>query len=330
MISHGGALGDNGYTVPALNELRKIYDEIYLYGRKQAVIALEGTGLIDRFIVKPEEFGKGTLEQQRDWLVNAVSDVDFHAKINFNDVIPGRYMFHQGDPKFDLPVEWKRENVRGVSFFDAMSERVEETKEAIGKRPVTQLTHAERSWLRDFRHIYNIPKGAFLLGWQFTGSARIKWYPFFNEVIQQGIMSKYPQVYVIGLGDVDNKIQWDAKYHGGRFINLGRSVSFRQAYILTGIFDCLVSPETGLMVFAQCFAHVPKILLATHSYGYHFSFPETVIIQSEAKCSPCYKIVYDCEHEGDNPWSLCMGNIAPERVVEAIEKVIKEERLEVD
>jgi len=233
-------------------------------------------------------------------------------------------MFHEGDPKFDAPLWWKRENADGVSFFDAMSERAG-VPEAIGKRPITKLTHGERSWLRDFRYIYNIPKDAFLLGWQFTGSAKIKWYPFFDAVIQKSIMTRYPQVYVIGMGDIENRVQWDFKYHGGRFINPGNSVSFRQACILTGILDCFVSPETGTMVFAQAYEHVPKILLATHTYGYHITFPETKIVQSEAECSPCYDIVFDCKHDGDNPWSLCMGEIAPERVIEAIAQVIEGE-----
>ena len=36
MISHGGALGDNGFIVPALNALREVYDEIYMCGFSQA------------------------------------------------------------------------------------------------------------------------------------------------------------------------------------------------------------------------------------------------------------------------------------------------------
>ena len=337
MISHGGALGDNGYIVPALNGLRKLYDEIYMCGSSQAFIALGETGLVDKFIVKPSAFESWNRDQQHDWLIHETKDIDFDTKIGFNGVIPGRYMFHAEDSKSELPLEWKRANASGANFFDAMSERVinsivdSTTGESrllspdinpIGKRPMTRLTDKEQVWLSGFKRAYGIPDNAFVLGWQFTGSARIKWYPFFNTVIQQGIMSKYPLVYVVGLGDLDNKIQWNSKYHGGRFINLGNTVSFRQAYILTSILDCLVSPETGLMVFAQGFTHVPKILLATHSYGYHFTFPETVVLQSEAECSPCYNIVYDCKHDGDNPWSLCMGKIAPERVIEAIEKVL--------
>ncbi|MFC1714859.1 glycosyltransferase family 9 protein [Candidatus Poribacteria bacterium] len=329
MITHGGALGDNGFTIPALIELRKRYGEVYLSCCQKAVTALKDTGLIDRFLVRHPDMEEATEKQKRSWLLHMVSDIDFHAKLNFNNVLPGRYVFHRDDPKFPFPPEWKRENADGVSFFDAFSERAG-TLEAIGRRPEIFLTHKDRSWLRDFRYIYNIPKDAFLLGWQFTGNAKIKWYPFFDIVVQKGIMRKYPQVYVIGLGDIENRLTWDRRLHGGRFINLGDSVSFRQAYILTSILDCLVAPETGIMVFAQAWAHVPKIMLSTHTYGYHITFdnstnhstPETVIIQSEAECSPCYNIVFDCMHDGDNPWTLCMGKISPEKVIAAIDNVI--------
>ena len=322
MISHGGALGDNGFTVPALNELRKAYEEIYLYGEQQAVMALGDAGLVDRFIIRNANEEKASPEERRQFLRNATKDMDFQARLNFNGVVPGRYMFHRCDPKFALSTEWKRKNAEGVNFFDAFSERAG-TLKAIGKRPVTRLTDKEESWLRDFRSVYGIPKDAFLLGWQFTGGARIKWYPFFDEVIQRGIMQKYPQVYVLGLGDLKHKLTWNRRYHGGRYINPGGSVSFRQAYVLTSILDCLVAPETGIMVFAQAYGHVPKILLATHTDGTHIVCgDETTIIQSEAECSPCYNIVFDCMRDGDNPWALCMGKIPPDKVIAAIENII--------
>jgi len=321
MVTHGGALGDNGFTIPALTELRKIYDEIYLSCKEQACKALKDTGLIDRFIVHEPDMACAPWEERRNWLIHVTRDIDFHARLNFNGVIPGRYMFHKGDPRFHLSSEWKRENAEGVSFFDAFSRRAG-TPKALGMRPGISMSIKERRWLQEFRHVHNIPEDAFLLGWQFTGSAKIKWYPFFDIVIQKGIMHRYPQVYVVGLGDLRNKLKWDRKYHGGRFINPGSTISFRQACILTSIFDCLVAPETGIMVFAQAWAHVPKILLATHTYGYHIAFPETVVIQSEAECSPCYNIVFDCEHEGNNPWSLCMGRIPPEKVIAGIEDIV--------
>lgn len=322
MVKHDGALGDQGFTVPALTELRKRYEEIYLFGSPQADAALGGTGLVDKFIIRPGNWQSWKIEQKRHWLTNAMEDITFHASINFNGgAVPGRYMYHISDPNFNAPLWWKRKRVEFVNFFDVFSEKAE-VREAIGKRPDISLSSSEKMWLGDFKDIYNVPKDAFLLGWQFTGSSFIKCYPFFDMVIQKGIMKKYPEVYVVGLGDIENRFKWDKKYHDGRFLNLGNSISFRQAYILTSILNCLIAPETGIMVFAQAWSNVPKILLATHTYGYHYTFSETEIIQSEAECSPCYNIVASCKHDGNNPWSLCMGKISPERVIAAIEKVM--------
>ncbi|MBD3181047.1 hypothetical protein GF312_02075 [Candidatus Poribacteria bacterium] len=328
MVSHGGALGDNGFTIPTLTNLRKKYEEIYLFCKSSGFKALKDTGLIERFIIQKPDMENLTNDERRKWLFSATRGLDFHAKLNFNGVIPSRYMFHKGDPKFEFSSEWKRQNAEDVSFFDAFAKKAE-AEEAIGKRPFLFLSSQEKEWLKNFRYEYGIPDKAFLLGWQFTGSSRIKWYPFFDIVIQRNIMRKHPQVYVLGLGDLMNKIKWNRRFHGGRFINLGNSISFRQAYILTSILDCLVAPETGIMVFAQAWEHVPKILLATHTYGYHITFgyrksnSDTKIIQSEAKCSPCYNILADCYRDGDKPWCLCMGKISPEKVIDAIEKVIK-------
>ena len=49
---------------------------------------------------------------------------------------------------------------------------------------------------------------------------------------------------------------------------------------------------------------------------------DTTIIQSEAKCSPCFNIVDECMRDGANDWMLCVGKIAPERVIEAIDSVL--------
>lgn len=325
MIHNNGALGDTGYAVPALNILRDRYDKIFMCG-DWCVAALENTGLVDWFVVKPGDFEEWDEEKKRRWLAISVPVDDFDALLSCSAVVPSVYMFKRNDPRFEEPVEWKRENAKGVNFFDEMSKKLG-VPEAIGKRPVTQHTPKERKWLKRFRERRGIPKDAFILGWQFTGSAEIKWYPFFNMVVQRYIMPKYPQVYVVAMGDMKNKLKWDRKYHGGRYINLTDTVSFRQAYILISSMDCLVGPETGVMVFAQGYPDVPKVLLATHTDGSQWTFPETEVIQSTADCAPCYNIVSTCTRDGENPWAYCMGKIDPVRVIEAIEGVICAEEM---
>lgn len=319
MIKHEGALGDCGFTIPALSSLREKYDQIYQTCTINGFNALSGTGLIDRFIVKPHDFPKWALEKQRQWLIEQTEDLDFQDRLSFHKVVPGVYLFHEGDPNFNRPVQWKRENAKGVNFFDEMSKRAG-TLDAIGKRPVTKLSEDERIWLENFRQRYRIPKHAFLLGWVFAGSSPIKWYPHFDKVIQYNIMARYEHVYVVGLGDTRKLISWDPKFHGGRFINFHGT--FRQSYILTSILDLLVSPETGIYVFSQAY-ETPKILLATHTDGTHITCGgETQILLPDCECAPCYNIVWDCKRHPDGNYPLCIGSIRPETIIGSIERVI--------
>ena len=319
-------------------------------GRPQCKAALENTGLVDKFIIKPEELYDWTDDEKREWFAYQVKDLQFE---HFCRCRPGRFMWHPTEDAFYWPSHYKVAYNKGISYFDALAEslKVVATRniqwprregdtiqwftksesycvrngvpEAFGKRPVTRMTHKERSWLRDFRYIHNIPKDAFLLGWQFTGSSQVKWYPYFREVIQYAIMTQYPNVHVIGLGDMKELINWTEEHHGGRFINLRGSVSFRQAYLLTSILDLLVSPETGIYVFAQAYPQTPKILLATHTNGTHISLgSESVILAAQCDCAPCYNIFATCDTDPETGASKCMASIKPEVVIKAIEEVI--------
>ena len=136
-------------------------------------------------------------------------------------------------------------------------------------------------------------------------------------------MENHRDIYTVGMGNLDDNPIW-TKGHGGRFIDLGSSVSFRQAYILTSIMNCLVSPETGVFCFAQAYPQTPKILLATHTDGTHICCgDENRILASEADCAPCYRIISNCKTEPGDIHSLCAGRIPPEKVIAAIEEVYR-------
>lgn len=343
MIVNDGGLGDTAYSVPMLNVLRGMFDEIYMSGRPQCQKALQNTGLVDRFIIKPPEY-------HREWYEGGMSDDEKRAFLSEQSrdlhvaawlkTQASRYMYHPYQDAFYAPKWWKVDRARGKSFFDVVAANARITSrtakgytacikdgvpEAYGKRPITKLTHTERSWLRDFRYAYRVPRHAFLLGWQFVGSSVLKWYPYFEEVIQRRIMQAHPEVYVVGFGDLERHFNWGSAFHHGRFINLMDTVTFRQAYLATSLLDCLVSPETGVFVFAQAFPNVPKILLATHSTGEHICCGrENVILQADCDCAPCYNILSDCVRDPKTNAVKCMASIKPERVIEAIETVIRQ------
>ena len=332
MIDNSGAMGDTLYLVPALNLLRKQFDQIYMSGQGYCQSALENTGLVDEFIVKPKEYSKWNPDYRKQWLLYQARDIDFDQYVSVHGVVPGRLMFMPHDPKFSMPTACKRALNKGKNYFDEMTLRFQEKLEiglssAIGKRPITKHTHKEHSWLRDFRYAHGIPRDAFLLGYQFAGSSRHKWWPYFQQAIQESIMQNYPEVYLVALGDLDGVMEWDERNHHGRYINLKKSASFRQAYILTSIMDLLVSPETGVYVGAQAYPKVPKILLASHTDGTHITCGnESTIITPTVDCAPCYNLVHTCELDRESNAPLCIASIKPEPVIEAIEEVIERKR----
>lgn len=334
MITSSGALGDTLYSVPGLNLLRPLFDNIYQSGRKFAPLALENTGLVDKFIVKPEEFKGWDYAFRESWLQFQVNELglEWDVFVNLHKVIAGRLMFHKNDPQFNIPQHCKVCRNKGRNYFDEITLRFQENlgidmSEALGKRPITKHTHEEKGWLRDFRYIYEIPQDAFLLGWQFTGSARYKWYPYFKQVIQESIMQRFPEVYLIGLGDLEGLIKWDRMYHHGRFVNLRDTVSFRQALILTSELDLLVSPETGIYVGAQAYEQTPKILLATHTDGTHITCgDESVILESTSECAPCYNLLHSCNIDPESNSPRCISSIKPLRLIKAIREVIDRKR----
>ena len=327
LVFSGGALGDWGYCVPVLNVLRQHYDQIWVACRERGRMALGGTGLIDEFVIIPEGYNALSETEQRAWYddVYLKSVPEFRADITPDACIINRLTFKRDHPGFNRSLAWKRSVNKGKNWFDEVSKWLG-VYVAVGRRPTTEHTPGEREWLYGFRTEHNIPRDAFLIGWQFMGSGETKWYPHFKEVIQEGIMSRYDNVYLVGMGDLKNRLKWTTG-HGGRFINLADSITFRQAYLLTEVFDLLVGPDTGVMVFSQGYPDTPKILLASLTGGHHLKCgSETRIVKTDARCAPCWNIISKCKYDGDERWQHCMGKIQPKKVIQAIEAEIRKWR----
>jgi hypothetical protein len=321
LVFSGGALGDWGYCVPALNVLRNLYDQIWVVCRERGRLALGDTGLVDEFVIIPEGYNVLSEKDQRAWYddVYLKSVPEFRVNITPDACLINRLTFKRDHPGFNKSSKWKRSLNSGKNWFDEVS-RWLGVPVAVGRRPITRHTAEEREFLYKFRSEHNIPGDAFLLGWQFIGSGETKWYPHFKEVIQEGIMSRHDDVYLVGMGDLKNKLKWGS----GRFINLADSITFRQAYLLTDVFDLLVGPDTGVMVFSQGYPDTPKILLASLTGGHHLKCgSETRIVKSDAKCAPCWNIISKCKYDGDQRWQHCMGKLQPKKVIQAIEGAIR-------
>jgi len=337
-VGHWGAIGDQVYAIPALAELRKHYVFLVGYLKWNKGITEEifrNSGLFDKYIWRYPEMDTWTVDQEKAYLLEELMDVDMHDEgstfINFRKVVPGVYIHHarwpskeDPDPGFWWSYEKKRNMAFDVNFFEVFMEFAG-LKPRKGARPFFVTDYGEREWLDGFKHRYGIPRDAFLLMWQWEGSSMIKQYPHVQDALLP-VMEAHDDIYLIGLGDKRTQnVSWRGA--GARFINFAGRLKWRQSMLLTSIADCYVGPETGITVAAQAFPRTPKILLATHTYGHHITCgSDTVVIQSEAKCSPCFNIVDDCIREGEHPWAMCVGKIPPERIAEEIEKVYERRR----
>lgn len=339
MIKHFGSLGNQGFTVPAIKELKKTFDHIYLFSFPRAQFAFEHAGLIDKFILQPQSFqkelrkkyGEDAQRQYGYWLMEVIGKLKIDASVDLVGVLAGAYAFHE---KLDHKAKWSKEkkieNAKGVNFFDIYTERMGEQLEmpdllgkVKGKRPTTRHTAKEKAWLNGFRRAHGIKDGSFLLGWQFTGSAMYKDYPYFDEVIIQ-LKQRYPELHVVTTGTKGTE-ELGVGREFGSWLNLAGKVSFRQAYLLTSIYDCFVGPDTGVMVFAGGYK-TPKVMFSTHTYGEHTAWPETRVIEPDCDCAPCYVITdaVSCP-KADGGWPLCI-DIKPDWVVSTISGIIDEWR----
>ena len=93
---------------------------------------------------------------------------------------------------------------------------------------------------------------------------------------------------------------------------------------MTGVYELLVGPDTGVMVFAQGYPRTPKILLASLTGGMHMKCGnDTTVVSSDAKCAPCWNVISKCKYDGKERWQHCMGQIKPAKVITAIEREIQ-------
>ena len=208
IIQNPGGLGDTGFMIPALNYARNQYATIWMVCNWQGEAVLGNTGLVDHFIVKPEGFRDWEPDRMRKWLTEQAQDMQFHVRWAVAGCIAGRYIFHEIDEQSKLPKKTKMAINAGVNYFDETSKWLG-VPEAIGERPVTRILDSEEEWLAGFRERHGIPPDAFLLGWQFTSSSKLREYPHFDRVVQKGIMAKYPEVFVVALGDLGAQYIWD-------------------------------------------------------------------------------------------------------------------------
>ena len=291
MVALNGAPGDHLHALPALRQFSGKCGELYMTahwrgGLVQSVY--ENTGIVDHFVwLDDRKMCKWTEAQIGEYMLRQLGNRSFGRYYDLN----GLHGMMASAAEWDAisPAEM-REWQDQLTVYDRYS-IILNVREAKGLRPKMSYSRAEREWADMF--VANIQEPR-IVGWQWSGSADVKEFPKGKtQEVLSTLAEQYDDIHILALGSE----RFSDVPVPDRCTNLAGHITWRQATLLTSKMQLYIAPDTSVMVAAQGFPDVPKILLATTTSGKEVAFPETTIIQSPVSCSPCYRIVKTCKKD---------------------------------
>jgi hypothetical protein len=313
MVSLNGAPGDHLLALPALRQFSKKWNHCLLtaHWRGGLVKAVyENMRIFDKIVwLDPSQMTDWHPNQVREYLLQQSQGytIDWHYPL---DQTP-KGMMASADQWTQIPVESIRNYHKDVTFYDRYCDFLK-VPAAKGLRPKMKFSKKEQSWLKKFAGTIRESR---IVGWQWSGSAKVKEFPRSEEVIQN-LLTQYKDIHIFMMG---SRRFEDRKIKHRRCTNLAGKIKWRQAVLFTSAMDLYIAPDTSVMVAAQGFPNVSKILLATTTSGREIAFPETQIIQSTAGCSPCYRVLDTCDMDD------CCGKIDDQEIYTAADHILRSE-----
>lgn len=312
MVALNGAPGDHLHALPALRQFSRQFKHTLLTAQWHGGLVkavYENTDIFDKIIWLDAKQMEGWTEAQiGEYMLQETADYAVDWYFNLDQLALGKGLMFSPEHWDQTPVESIRGYNNEHTFYDhyCTALKVSEVK---GQRPKLVFTEEEWGWLGEFRSRFNELR---LVGWQWSGSAKVKEFPRSEKVIFS-LLGRYPDIHILAMG---SKRFYGREIKHPRFTNLAGQIKWRQAVIITSELDLYIAPDTSVMVAAQMFKDVPKILLATTTSGRQTAFPETQIIQSTAECSPCYRVLDSCNLDD------CCGKIDDQKIYKAVADIL--------
>lgn len=148
------------------------------------------------------------------------------------------------------------------------------------------FTPAEEAYARYFREQY---KDRFIILWSLAGSAYHKWYPYFQQVVQE-VIAKIPDAMIVSVGEDACALM--ERSEGPRYLPRSGKWKWRHTLVMTKFVDLVVGPETGVLNAAGCF-DTPKITLLSHStHGNLCKYwkNDYCLAPENTPCYPCHTL----------------------------------------
>lgn len=241
--------------------------------------------------------------------------------IDLNESVEVALSLHPRSPEYSLP-KYERRSKFERNFYEFCFEFCGEDWKGVDLNPELFFDDKE---LKQAHSYLNPDSFNLLVG--MSGSGTNKTYEWTQEVCGS-IKEKYgSKVHIITVGDVPAKI---IEPEGEGITNLAGEVSMRISMALTGIVDCVISPDTGLLHASGCYntpkigllGHVTKEVITKHFFNdYSVEADENL-----SECAPCLRLIYNprlqCPTHVSTGGVLCMSaGIPPETVFNKFEEV---------
>jgi ADP-heptose:LPS heptosyltransferase len=314
LVIRYGAIGDMVFCSPLPRLLKEQGYYVVMNVQPRGVTVLRYNPYVDEFWYQERNV---ILNYNLDKYWEMLSE-GFDRVINLSGSIEGSVLKHPEKPDYKEP----RTEECDENYYDRTM-RLAGFPEQKGLRGELYFTEEEENWAKEFLSKYKdnfkvllVPAGsAFSKAWP--------WWPFvFNEMV---LYRDIPELITISTGDDWGRLlDWEHPQH----VKGTGKLSIRESMILTKYVDLVIGPDTGIIHAAGCY-ETPKICLLGQCSKNNLTkyWINDYSIQSPAKCSPCYNLIYSrdqCPRGKYTNNCICMEELKPELVIKEIKKIYKE------
>jgi ADP-heptose:LPS heptosyltransferase len=315
LLARLGAFGDMIILSPVFPMLKRDGYHVTLYMSKRAEPIIRHNPYIDKVIYHDESI---PIEKLWDHLENLGKGYD--KFIHLSESIEGTLLYSEKNPaKFNRTHE-QRHAECNVNYYDRTLELCGYPN-VRGFRGQLYFSPLEYHQARKFRQQNH---GKFFILWSLSGSSFHKTYPH-AENVARAFCEVHKDAVIVTVGDDSCLLmEWD---HEQTFKKSG-VWNIRRSMLATKFADLVISTETGILNAAGCF-DTPKIALLSHSSVENLTkyFKNCINLNADVPCYPCHRLIYTreaCPLDTKIVGPVCMAQLSPAKVLNAMEDVYKE------
>jgi len=331
LIVRIGAYGDAIITTPLVRYLVGQGHEIVYLGSEQSEEVLRHNPRISKFVY--HERDSVANDKLGEYFEKVRIEQGCERTIDLCESIEVRLALAHDYPQWNWPKK-ERAAYADINYYEyAFTTACNQHPDIIGGMELSEdmfmpemfFSEEEEEWASEERK-KNIGKKVMM--WGLSGSGRQKTYPYTPYVVSD-LVKKHKNLKVILVGGGSCQLLEAGFPKNDRIVRRSGEYSFRQSALLSKYVDLVVSPDTGFLHAAGCWA-TPKLGLLTHTTIENITkhFQNDFSIESEAPCAPCFRLITNaekqCPIETATKATLCMSKdgMRPERVLERIEEAL--------